>query len=82
MGGLAICPPSRYAQKVGFGGCTFRTFSEHDSSVIKKQTQTQSGQHNRKRREVLTADDLRDPKRPTCSVVHAAHLLGISKGSE
>jgi excisionase family DNA binding protein len=49
--------------------------------MMNKQDETPSGERNRKRREALTIDDLRDPQRPTCSVVQAAHLLGISKGS-
>jgi excisionase family DNA binding protein len=48
---------------------------------MNKLTETPSGEQNRKRREVLTVDDLRDPQRPTCSVVQAAQLLGISRGS-
>lgn len=49
--------------------------------MMNKPTETPSGEQKRKLREVLTVDDLRDPQRPTCSVVESAQLLGISKGS-
>ena len=48
--------------------------------MMNKQDETPSGERKRKHREVLTVDDLRDPQRPTCSVVESARLPGLSKG--